>query len=84
MTSVSYSFPLGLIERRVIIKWFCKLCCIVSNKIQCTNGKLKYILVKEMGTTSIEEFGATTSTTSTTTAITNLLYLKGNSLFLSF
>ena len=84
MTSVSYSFPLGLIERRVIIKWFCRLCCIVSHKIQCTNGKLKYILVKKMGTTSIEEFGATTSTTSTTTAITNLLYLKGNSLFLSF
>ena len=43
MTSVSYSFPYGLIERRVIIKWFYRLYCIVSHKIQCTNGKLKYI-----------------------------------------
>ena len=45
MTSVSYSFPHGLIERRVIIKWFYRLYCIVSHKIHCTNGKLKYILV---------------------------------------
>ena len=33
MTSVSYSFPHGLIERRVIIKWFYRLYCIVSHKI---------------------------------------------------
>ena len=84
MTSVSYSFPHGLIERRVIIKWFYRLYCIVSHKIQCTNGKLKYILVNKMGTTLTEEYGTTTSTTSTTAAITNLLYLEGYSLCLTF
>ena len=84
MTSVSYSFPHGLIERRVIIKWFYRLYCIVSHKIKCTNGKLKYILVNKMGTTLTEEYGTTTSTTSTTAAITNLLYLEGCSLCLAF
>ena len=84
MTSVSYSFPHGLIERRVIIKWFYRLYCIVSHKIQCTNGKLKYILVNKMEITFTEEYGATTSTTSTTAAITNLLYLEGYSLCLGF
>ena len=84
MTSVSYSFPHGLIETRVIIKWFYRLHCIVSHKIQCTNGKLKYILVNKMGTTLTEEYGTTTSTTSTTAAITNLLYLEGCSLCLAF
>ena len=84
MTSVSYSFPYGLIERRVIIKWFYRLYCIVSHKIQCTNGKLKYILVNKMGTTLTEEYGTTTSTTSSTAAITNLHYLEGYSLCLTF
>ena len=84
MTSVSYSFPHGLIERRVIIKWFYRLYCIVSHKIKCTNGKLKDILVNKMGTTLTEEYGTTTSTTSTTAAITNLLYLEGYSLCLAF
>ena len=84
MTFVSYSFPYGLIERRVIIKWLYRLYCIVSHKIQCTNGKLKYILVNKMGTTLTEEYGTTTSTTSTTAAITNLLYLEGYSLCLAF
>ena len=84
MTSVGYSFPQGLIERRVIIKWFHKLYCIVSHEIQCTNGKLKYIIVNKMGTTLTEEYGTTTSTTSTTAAITNLLYLEGCSLCLAF
>ena len=84
MTSVSYSFPHGLIERRVIIKWFYRLYCIVSHKILCTNGKLKYILVNKMEITFTEEYGATTSTTSTTAAITNLLYLEGYSLCLAF
>ena len=59
MTSVSYCFPHGLIERRVIIKWFYRLYCIVSHEKQCTNGKLKYILVKKMGTTLTEEYGTT-------------------------
>ena len=80
MTSVSYSFPYGLIERRVIIKWFYRLYCIVSHKKQYTNGELKYILVNQMGTTLTEEYGITTNTTSTTAAITNLLYLDGYSL----
>ena len=84
MTSVSYSFPHGLIETRVIIKWFYRLYCIVSHKIKCTNGKLKDILVNKMGTTLTEEYGTTTSTTSTTAAITNLLYLEGYSLCLAF
>ena len=81
---ICYSFPHGLIERRVIIKWLYRLYCIVSHKIQCTNGKLKYILVNKMGTTLTEEYGTTTSTTSTTAAITNLLYLEGYSLCLAF
>ena len=84
MTSVSYSFPHGLIERRVIIKWFYRLYCIVSHGKQCTNGKLKYILVNKMGTTLTEEYGTTTSTTPTTAAITNLLKLEGYSLCLAF
>ena len=84
MTSVSYSFPHGLIERRVIIKMFYRLYCIVSHKIQCTNGKLKYILVNKMGTTLTEEYGTTINTTSTTAAKTNLLYLEGYSLYLAF
>ena len=79
MKSVSYSFPHGLIERRVIIKWLYRLYCIVSQKIQCTNGKLTYILVNKMGTTLTEEYGTTT-----TAAITNLLYLEGYSLCLTF
>ena len=83
MTSVSYSFPHGLIETRVIIKWFYRLYCIVSHKIKCTNGKLTYILVNKMGTTLTEEYGTTTSTTSTTAAITNLLYLEPLPRFLS-
>ena len=83
-TSVSYSFPHGLIERRVIIKWFYRLYCIVSHKIKCTNGKLKDILVNKMGTTLTEKYGTTTTTTSTTAAITNLLYLEGYSLCLAF
>ena len=84
MTSVSNSFSHGLIERRVIIKCFYRLYSIVSHKIQCTNGKLTYILVNKMGTTLTEEYGTTTSTTSTTAAITNLLYLEGYSLCLAF
>ena len=84
MTSVTYSFPHGLIERRVIIKWFYRLYCIVSHKTQFTNGKLKYTLVNKMGTTLTEEYGTTTSTTSTTAAIKNLLYLEGYSLRLAF
>ena len=84
LTSVSYSFPQGLIERRVIIKWFYRLYSIVSHKIQCTNGILKYIVVNKMGTTLTEEFSTATSTTSTTAAITNLLYLVGYSLCLAF
>ena len=83
MTSVSYSFPHGLIETRVIIKWFYRLYCIVSHKIKCTNSKLTYILVNKMGTTLTEEYGTTTSTT-TTAAVTNLLYLEGYSLYLAF
>ena len=63
LTSVSYSFPQGLIERRVIIKWFYRLYSIVSHKIQCTNGILKYIVVNKMGTTLTEEFSTATSTT---------------------
>ena len=72
-----------MIERRVIIKWLYRLYCIVSHKIQCINGKLKYILVNKMRTTLTEEYGTTTSTT-TTAAITNLLYLEGYSLCLAF
>ena len=59
MTSVSYSFPHGLIETKVIIKWLYRLYCIVSHKIKCTNGKLKYISVNKMGTTLTEEYGTT-------------------------
>ena len=84
MTFVSYSFPYGLIERRVIIKWLYRLYCIVSQKIQCTNGKLTYILVNKMGTTLTEEYGTITSSSTTTAAITNLLYLEGYSLCLAF
>ena len=84
LTSISYSFPQGLIERRVIIKWFYRLYSIVSHKIQCTNGILKYIVVNKMGTTLTEEFSKATSTTSTTAAITNLLSLVGYSLCLAF
>ena len=84
MTSVSYSFPHGLIETRVIIKWFYRLYCIVSHKIECTHGKLKDILVNKMGTTLTEEYGTTTSTTSTIAAITDLLYLEGYSFCLTF
>ena len=62
MTSVSYSFPHGLIERRVIIKWFYRLHCIVSHKIQCADGKLKYILISKMGKTFAEEYGTTDRT----------------------
>ena len=84
MTAVSYSFPRGVDRKKVIIKWLYRLYCIVSLKIQCTNGKLKYILVNKMGITLTEEYGTTTSTTSTTAAITNLLYLEGYSLCLAF
>ena len=84
MTSVCYSFPHGLIEIRVIMKWFYRLQCIVSNKIKCTNGKLTYILINKMGTALSEGYGTTTSTTSTTAAITNLIYLEGYSLCLAF
>ena len=77
-------FPSWVDRKKVIIKWLYRLYCIVSHKIQCTNGKLKYILVNKMGTTLIEEYGTTTSTTSTTAAITNLLYLAGYSLCLAF
>ena len=84
MTFVSYSFPYGLIERRVIIKWLYRLYCIVSQKIQYTNGKLTYILVNKMGTPLTEEYGTITSSSTTTAAITNLLYLEGYSLCLAF
>ena len=73
-----------MIERRVIIKWFYRLYYIVSHKIQCPNGKLTYILVNKMGTTLTEEYDTTTSTTLTTAAITNLLYLESYSLCLAF
>ena len=76
---ICYSFPHGLIERRIIIKWFYRLYCIVSHKIQYTDGKLKYILVNKMGTTITEEYGTTT-----TAAIANLLCLEGYSLCLAF
>ena len=48
-------FPHELIERRVTIKWFNGLYCIVSHNIQCTNGKLRYFLVNKMGTTLTEK-----------------------------
>ena len=43
----------------------------------------KIHLGKQMGITLTEEYGTTTSTT-TTAAITNLLYLEGYSLCLAF
>ena len=73
-----------MIETRVIIKWFYRLYCILCHKIKCTNGKLKDILVNKMGTTLTEEYDTTTSTTLTTAAIANLLYLEGRSLCLAF
>ena len=84
MTAVSYSFPRGVDRKKVIIKWLYRLYCIVSHKIKCTSGKLKDILVNKMGTTLTEEYGTITSSSATTAAITNLLYLKDYSLCLAF
>ena len=72
------SFPRELIERGVIIKWFCRRYCIVPYKIQCTNGELKYILMNKMGTTLTEEYGTTTSTTSTTAELFEVGLVTGS------